>query len=368
MASDAMSQPTSDSRVYFTVFAGRRRFLAVLMAYVQPLLEQRVIDHAHFWDYCRLAADREYLSGLPNTYKGIEVVKPPASDAHAKFPNKWKGYYAHYAKLLKANDFHVKCDDDVVFIANLPVLLRTARLDDGAHHLYFPSIVNNDVAASFQAADGILTDPEYVVTLRASREEGRYSRTPVSDWYNCTRCAQHVHDKFLAKPDAFFTGCIHEWSLPARVPINFFLMRGDAVNEHFGAYASEAFVDEPYLTALLTERTRKPSLMATDSVVVHFSFGFQHMEDERTLLERYKTLSRDTDAQKRLSAAFGSRGLSRGCPSAAPRHLMQGRRNLTANDAPPRPAMARGSGKGRGGGKGRGAGGGGSKGRGGVRH
>ena len=40
----AMSQPTPDSRVYFTVFAGRRRFLAVLMAYVQPLLEQRVIE------------------------------------------------------------------------------------------------------------------------------------------------------------------------------------------------------------------------------------------------------------------------------------------------------------------------------------
>ena len=363
-----------ESRVFFTVFAGRRRFLGVLMAYVAPLLEQRVIDHVHLWDYCRLAADREYLKGLPSTHKGVEVIQPPPSDAHAKFPNKWKGYYAYYASLLKASDFLIKCDDDVVFIANLPVLLRVARKDHGVHHLFFPSIVNNDVAASFQAADGVVTDPEYVVTLRASRPEGRYSRTPISDWYNCTQCAQHIHSKFLSKPDAFFTGCIHEWSVPARVPINFFLMGGAAVREHFAGYATEAFVDEPYFTALLTERTRRPSLMVTDAVVVHFSFGFQHMPDERQLLDRYRQLSRDGDVHARLSRNFGERVLSQTCPSSAPPHLMQGKRNLSANDVAMLPqASSRGGGGkirgggggGGGGGKGRGAGG---KGRGTARH
>ena len=179
--------------VYFTVFAGRRRFLSVLMAYVHPLLERGTIDKAHLWDYCRLPQDREYLKTLAGSRPGLEIIKPPASDAGARFPNKWKGYYAHYAKLLQVNDFLVKCDDDVVFIANLPVLLEVARRDEGAHLLYYPSIVNNDVSAAFQAADGILTDPEFVLALRPSREEGRYSRTPISNWYNCTRCAEHVH-------------------------------------------------------------------------------------------------------------------------------------------------------------------------------
>ena len=44
---------------------------------------------------------------------------------------------------------------------------------------------------------------------------------------------------------------------------------------HFGAYASEHFVDEPYLTALLTQRTGRPSALVTDCVVSHFAFGFQ---------------------------------------------------------------------------------------------
>ena len=64
--------------------------------------------------------------------------------------------------------------------------------------MYYPSVVNNDVSAAFQAADGLITDPEFVVGLRASREEGRYSRTPISDWYNCTRCAAHIHPLDLA--------------------------------------------------------------------------------------------------------------------------------------------------------------------------
>jgi hypothetical protein len=208
----------------------------------------------HLWDYCRNTPDRDFLRTLSDPALGVEVISPPASDASARFPNKWKGYYAHYATLLKADDFLIKCDDDVVFIANLPVLLRVARRDAGAHLLYFPSIVNNDVAASFQAADGIITDPEYVVELHASAEEGRYSRRPVSDWYNCTACAEHVHSAFLRQPSRFFTGCIHKWGVAARVPINFFVMAGSAVQKHFAAYANEQVGALAHATSLSSSR------------------------------------------------------------------------------------------------------------------
>jgi hypothetical protein len=353
---------TATGKVYFTVFAGRRRFLSVLMIYVRRLLDQHTIDHVHLWDYCRSPPDREYLRTLADSARGVEVVSPPASDAGARFPNKWKGYYAHYATLLRAGDLLVKCDDDVVFVANLPVLLDVARRDN-AHLMYYPSVVNNDVSASFQAADGLLTDPEFVLGLRASREEGRYSRTPISDWYNCTRCAEHVHKKLLADPEPFFTGCLHSWSVPCRVPINCFVMRGADVATHFGAYATEQFVDEPYLTALLTERTGRPSLIATDAVVAHFSFGFQHMASEKELLDAYRKLAKDEPLHTRLQAKFGHRTLSTTCASTPPAHLLLGKRNLTANDRPPSPPRSRGKGRGaKGGGKGAGRGRGGAAG------
>jgi hypothetical protein len=160
-----MSAP--EGKTYFTVFAGRRRFLSILMTYVHPLLDARAVDTVHLWDYTRLPADREYVKTLADAARGVHVLTPPESDRGARFPNKWKGYYAHYAAALGPRDLLVKCDDDIVFLANLPVLLAAARADaEGAHLLYYPSIVNNDVAAAFQAADGVLVDPDFVVGLR----------------------------------------------------------------------------------------------------------------------------------------------------------------------------------------------------------
>ena len=290
-------------RVIFTVFAGRRRFMHILMGYVQPLLQEGVVDEVHIWDYCKDAADREYLKGL-TTSAALRVMTPPPSDLTAKFPNKWKGYYAHYAHSLRDDDLLIKCDDDVVFIANLHRLLAFARADGGAHHLYFPSIVNNDVSAAFQAADGVITDPEFTVELQRSRIDGPHSRAPMSDWYNCTACAEHVHSLFLGAPSRFFTGCAHTWAVPARVPINFFAMPGRRVREHFSSYAKEAYVDEAYLTALLTERTGVPSVLVSDAVVVHLAFAFQHLRAPSDVLERYRKLARDATLLAQLKADF----------------------------------------------------------------
>ena len=169
-----------------------------------------------------------------------------------------------------------------------------------------------------------------MVGMTASRPSGPVSLTPMSDWFNCTRCAKHVHDKFLAQPAAFFTGCIHSWRVPCRVSINFFVMGGAAVRRIFGGYTSKrrAFEDEPYFTALLTERTGMPSLMVTDAVVVHFAFGFQRMGQRSTaaLLGRYRQLAAAEDVHEELRRNFGGRNMSRTCPDAPPAGLLQGRR------------------------------------------
>lgn len=331
-------------RVIFTVFAGRRRFMHILMGYVQPLLQEGVVDEVHIWDYCKVAADREYLKGL-TTSAALRVMTPPPSDLTAKFPNKWKGYYAHYAHSLRDDDLLIKCDDDVVFIANLHRLLAFARADGGAHHLYFPSIVNNDVSAAFQAADGVITDPEFTVELQRSRLDGPHSRAPMSDWYNCTACAEHVHSLFLGAPSRFFTGCAHTWAVPARVPINFFVMPGRRVREHFSSYAKEAYVDEAYLTALLTERTGVPSVLVSDAVVVHLAFAFQHLHAPRDVLERYRKLARDATLLAQLKADFGARPLNHSCAATAPAAQRQGRRVRIAPPAQDRP-LGRGKGAG----------------------
>ena len=84
---------------------------------------------------------------------------------------------------------------------------------------------------------------------------------------------------------------------------------------------------QPYLTALLTERTRMPSAMVTDAVAVHFSFAFQHVPKPAELLAQFRMLARNTRLHEQLSRAYGDRQPNRSCRSAAPLALLRQARN-----------------------------------------
>ena len=96
---------------------------------------------AHVWDYCRVDADRQYLKTL--SAPGLRVITPPESDKVAKFPNKWKGYYAYYAAALKEADWLIKCDDDIVFLSNIDgvpqAFCRSARACSAIRCLFSPA-------------------------------------------------------------------------------------------------------------------------------------------------------------------------------------------------------------------------------------
>ena len=340
--------------VIFTVFAGRRRFLGILLSYVRPLITDNVVDRLDLWDYCRLESDRHYLQSLIG--RRIAVLNGTASlNSGSGSPGKslrarraWREYYAYYAERLSPADLLIKCDDDIVFIANLPALISFARSDrERRHLLYYPSIINNDVAAAFQAESGLISDPEFAVSLpppNATRSHlpyytSTYERPPISDWFTCAACAEFIHERFLSRPADFATGCVHTLHVPCRVPINFFLIRGDVARVHFGAYArvSTLWDDEPYLSARVPERTGQPSVFVASTVVAHFSFGFQTMEAAvaANLLERYQRIAWDAPHRSQLDAeilrrtAAGPAGnLSRQCPGSAPAELQQGRRSF----------------------------------------
>lgn len=168
-------------KVILTVFAGRKRFLSVLITYIHTLVKHKVIDEAHLWDYCRTDPDRAYLNTLQHS--AVHIMTTSGADRNAKFPHKWKGYYAYYAKNIGADDLLLKCDDDVVFISNLQPLLDFARADHAGRYLiYYPSIVNNDVAASFQACAACFP----LICLQG--RSGNTAKQPMPWWKGCCCC------------------------------------------------------------------------------------------------------------------------------------------------------------------------------------
>jgi hypothetical protein len=327
-------------QVIFTIFAGRKRFLSVLWTYVLPLLNDQTVDGIHVWDFCRIAADRDFLRTSllpvpPNRDERIQLMEPPREPNSTRVWDRWRSYYAFYAKHLRPSDILIKADDDVVALFGLPALLREVRRDSPRRLLVYPSIVNNDVCAAFQAADSILRDARYGVRLTASAPAaGPGLRKPISDWYNCSSCAQHVHSLFLADPARFFSGCVHELRIPARVSINFFAVKGSTAIPLFQRFVDDPhhYIDEPYLTAFSTELTALPSAVVTDTVAVHYSFGAQHEmhlpEVQRELLRRYRALAQNRSVQEDLRRRFGNRTLSRACPAKPPPEMLQGFREL----------------------------------------
>jgi hypothetical protein len=320
-------------QVLFTIFAGRKRFLSILWTYVAQLLNERTVDSVHIWDYCRNAADRDFLRTSllpPNRDERIRLMEPKAN-ATLGLSDRWRSYYAFYATHLRPDDILIKADDDIVALFGLPALLREVRRDSPSRLLVYPSIVNNDVCAVFQAADGILRDPRYGVRLTASpHADGPSLRKPISDWYSCSSCARHVHSLFLAEPVRFFTGCVHEWRVPARVSINIFAVRAETAISLFQRFVDEPhhYIDEPYLTAIATELLALPSAVVTDAVAVHYAFGAQkemhEPEVQRGLLQRYRALARNMSFHEDLRRRFGNRTLSRACPATPPPEMLQG--------------------------------------------
>ena len=101
--------------IIFSVFAGRQRFLSILLSYVEPLLDERVVDRLDLWDFCRLPSDRVFLQSLQGR-KRTNVMAPSSSGNGTKF----LAYYVYYMQRVQDSDVLIKCDDDIVFIANLP--------------------------------------------------------------------------------------------------------------------------------------------------------------------------------------------------------------------------------------------------------
>lgn len=56
------------NRVYFTIFAGRKRYLECLKLYLDKLLKENIVTEVHLWDYVRDPSDSIYIQELSRTF------------------------------------------------------------------------------------------------------------------------------------------------------------------------------------------------------------------------------------------------------------------------------------------------------------
>ena len=130
-----------------TCFAGRRRYLEILVKYVDKLIANGLVDEFHMWDYTRDPEDAVWIRENCQRFKIFEVQDKSL----------WKEYYMHYAKIKYPNPDTVliKCDDDIMFIDidQFQSYIDKRRANPN-NLLAFASIVNNKVPCLMQHSFG----------------------------------------------------------------------------------------------------------------------------------------------------------------------------------------------------------------------
>lgn len=271
------------SNVIFYIFAGREKFMRILLKYVDALLEHNIISEVHIWDYTRNEHDKKYIHEICNVTDNY-ILKVPVLKK-----KDWDESYHYYRDALHDSDVVIKCDDDIVYI-------DIKSFGDWVDYIknskfYYPNIVNNDVCAYLQQKHGIHDLFDYEINYNQFKKEK--NSNPITGWgadawFRSSKKAKHIHELFLKDKQKFILQNTKHENYDSRISINMFGCTGSTFKKyltqtHFGRD------DE----AIVSARCGAGNIINLNTTIVHFAFGSQNkLQSDATLLNKYRVLSR----------------------------------------------------------------------------
>ena len=266
--------------VIFTVFAGRERYMKVLIPYIEKLN----VDEVHIWDFTRNKSDAEYLQNSCKKFKLFSV----------KDKSTYSEYYDYYTKKRYPNplDVIVKCDDDIVFIDtdSFDAFIDMRRRDPTAF-IYSANVVNNPVCTLVCGKKGLYEINE---NIRIDTEND----------------AEYYHGNFLKNPTEFIEKCkkvgrLSELTLNSekykRFNINFIAILAKDLDIFENGYIRED--DEVFLGTYGPHFYKRNVVIDVHFVVSHMAYFKQRENgyDETEDLKRYQGLTCTPAASKMLT-------------------------------------------------------------------
>lgn len=195
-------------QVIMTCFAGRRRYLEILVKYVDKLIAKGLVDEFHMWDYTRDPEDSVWIRDNCQRFKVFQVQDK----------NTWKEYYMHYAhiKYPDPDTVLIKCDDDIMFIDidQFQSYINKRRANPN-NLLAFASIVNNKVPCLMQHSFGQWPEMQF---------------SEIDSLHHSGEICARLHNYFIKNKDDFINiskklaerKCVVQRDPAALVNINFF--------------------------------------------------------------------------------------------------------------------------------------------------
>jgi hypothetical protein len=274
---------------YFTIFAGRRRYLQLLTRYTDVLLAKGLIDEVQLWVFTTNPDDCQFIWELCQEKKGYHAIYPPEPEER-----RWGFYYHHQIVNTHDDDIIIKCDDDILYLDITRFECFLAHVSNDG--LYFPNIVNNDVCAYFQEQHGIHSLISiFYPTLQKQHLQEKGNQEPLTGWsdgwYTRHDIACASHQQFLDNPASYDmqTHPIIEYG--NRISINFFATTGKYFKQVFTALQPYGYNDDETWCGKIPELYQTHKIVPFFTVS-HFQFGLQDGKElDKKYLARYETLA-----------------------------------------------------------------------------
>lgn len=277
-----VSNKKKQPKVIWTCFAGRRRYLEILLKYINYFISKGMVQECHLWNYTRDPEDEIWLRRNFDGKQNIRVME-------VQDKTTWVEYYHYYTKERFPNHIIIKCDDDIMFVDpdRFSSFLDLRRRDRHSF-LLFPSIINNGVCAYVQQKAGVLPE-ELFGLLPYEPFQGRL-------WED-GKLAIKIHDFFIenVKECKKKTNRLPEYKIKIgdRTSINFFAVLSKDLP--IFQYVPENQKDDEHIVSVeLPRRFNRYNAIDQSCFVSHLSFYRQRetgIHDESGLLKKYNTLA-----------------------------------------------------------------------------
>ena len=238
-------------KVIFTVFAGRRRYMEILLVYINKLQ----VDEVHIWDYSKCVEDEIFLDSC-----GKSVFK-------VNDKNNFREYYEYYNKERYPEDDTVliKCDDDIVFIdvCEFNNFIEYRRRNKDAF-IVSPMVINNPLC-------------NYIFYENNNFFSGEYAYIAHEHFINNLK---NVPSEIKTIPNDI------------KFNINFISI----LSTDFDVFQSKYNTNDEFFLGLVHPMmSKRPIVIYGRFVVSHMAFGAQRLDgyDESEHLQKYASLARE---------------------------------------------------------------------------
>jgi hypothetical protein len=293
------------NRVKFCVFAGREKNIKILHYYIEKLLEKKIIDEYHIFNFTRNINDYKYLKEeydrLSNKYeKKIYIHNLENKFIERRNKTDWSNFYKNLMNMVNDQDVIIKCDDDILFIDIYS--LKNAiedRIRDKYSFIIHSNCINNGVCVYYQKHLYKKLEEQLSIYPTGGIMGILFEKPEMGYVIHKEFCKDILEDINNIKKYI-----IEDIYIDTRISINFILINGEDVK-----YLKDITSDDEYMiSSFIPEKLLRPNKIKGDLITSHLSYSIQEkiILYNDNILNEYKKIKEKYDWEKDININYNN--------------------------------------------------------------